>query len=170
MNGRIQYSCVTVFTVSTGDGRELLSGRWETVPPDQSTNWTLKSHPKATFNCSHCNIIKVHLSKTSSCRKIWPHELHTVIHQGIGCVVAYWVDLSIHEFVSGVMKGRVSFNEVSHCVSCLWVYPFLSWSLLISLVCTMSCFSSLLVDREFSSSWISSLEVWFRTCPKTEIG
>lgn len=46
-------------------------------------------------------------------------------------------------------------------------YPFLSWSLLISLVCSMSCFSSLLVDSEFSSSWISSLDVWLRTCANT---
>lgn len=46
-------------------------------------------------------------------------------------------------------------------------YPFLSWSLLISFVWSMSCFSSLLVDSEFSSSWISSLDVWLRTCAKT---
>lgn len=45
----------------------------------------------------------------------------------------------------------------------LSVYLFLSCSLLISLVWTINCFSSLLVEREFSSSWISSLDVWFRT-------
>lgn len=51
------------------------------------------------------------------------------------------------------------------CFLEVWsVYLFLSWSLLISLVWIINCFSSLLVEREFSSSWISSLDVWFRTC------
>lgn len=49
------------------------------------------------------------------------------------------------------------------------VYLFLSCSLLISLVWIISSFSSLLVEREFSSSWISSRDVWFRTCKKTEL-
>lgn len=45
----------------------------------------------------------------------------------------------------------------------LAVYLFLSCSLLISLVWIINSFSNLLVEREFSSSWISSLDVWFRT-------
>lgn len=49
------------------------------------------------------------------------------------------------------------------------VYLFLSCSLLISLVWIINSFSSLLVEREFSSSWISSRDVWFRTCKKTEL-
>lgn len=44
-------------------------------------------------------------------------------------------------------------------------YLFLLCSLWISFVCTSSCFSSLLVDREFSSSCISMRDVWFSTCP-----
>lgn len=43
------------------------------------------------------------------------------------------------------------------------VYLFLARSWLISDVCSSSSFSSLLVDREFSSSWISIRDVWFST-------
>lgn len=46
-------------------------------------------------------------------------------------------------------------------------YLFLPCSTWISLVCRSSCFSSLLVDREFSSSWISMRDVWFRTCARS---
>ena len=40
---------------------------------------------------------------------------------------------------------------------------FFSWIFRISFVCWRSCFSSLYVDNEFSSSCISSREVWFST-------
>lgn len=46
-------------------------------------------------------------------------------------------------------------------------YLFLLCSWWISFVCTSSCFSSLVVDREFSSSCISMRDVWFSTCTGT---
>lgn len=63
------------------------------------------------------------------------------------------------------------FHPAFHFFFCLFdiqlsVYLFLSCSLLISLVWIINSFSSLLVEREFSSSWISSRDVWFRTCKK----
>lgn len=42
-------------------------------------------------------------------------------------------------------------------------YLFFSWIFRISFVCWRSCFSSLYVDNEFSSSCISSRDVWFST-------
>lgn len=51
-----------------------------------------------------------------------------------------------------------------NCCGQQWgTYMFLSFSLLISLVWTISCFSNLLVDREFSSSRRSSRVVWWIT-------
>lgn len=42
------------------------------------------------------------------------------------------------------------------------LWPCSRWS---SWSCSSSCFSSLLVDSEVSSSWISIRDVWFRNCP-----
>lgn len=47
-------------------------------------------------------------------------------------------------------------------------YLFLARSWLISDVCSSSSFSSLLVDREFSRSWISIRDVWFSTWRQTQ--
>lgn len=49
------------------------------------------------------------------------------------------------------------------CGQNLWTYLFLLFSLLISLVWTISCFSKLLVDKEFSRSLRSSRVVWWIT-------
>lgn len=43
--------------------------------------------------------------------------------------------------------------------------PCSLWS---SWPCSSSCFSSLLVDSEVSSSWISIRDVWFRTCSRKQ--
>lgn len=61
------------------------------------------------------------------------------------------------------VQHRGSFWRWTVAVNAWGTYTFLSFSLLISLVWTISCFSNLLVDREFSSSRRSSRVVWWIT-------
>lgn len=69
-----------------------------------------------------------------------------------------------YEWGRGGGKFNPEFFLMANCCSQnLWTYLFLLFSLLISLVWTISCFSKLLVDKEFSRSLRSSRVVWWIT-------
>jgi len=124
--------------------------------PDFATNaqWSNMESPASYYGCCIYNGIM---------ERIW--ELsedfgHAIPPENSG---KDWLSVWGHIIIVSFNLSLLQYG-MCVCVCVLSVYLFLSCSLLISLVCTINSFSNLLVEREFSSSWISSLDVWFRTC------